>query len=116
MVVGEEVLEYLIDGALLAYDEPHGATQVNVVLLVLIGLPLCLCLPIDLLYGAGATGVWALAEVCLIEEGLVVGPEASILVLHEKAQHDLVLPLQLQIIIDHWSTGDLDPIACHKEV
>ena len=47
LVIGREVLKHLIDGALLANDEPHRSAQIDVIFLILLSLALCFGLFID---------------------------------------------------------------------
>ena len=60
--------------------------------------------------------IWHLVEVCLVKEWFVEGPEPAILVFHHKAKHDLVLPLELQLSLNHGLTCNFNSIPCHEEI
>ena len=92
LIVGEEVFQNLIYGSFLTNDQPHGPVQVDVVLLVFVGLSLGLRLLVDRLGDVVSIDVRLLAEVGLVEERFVVRPQATILVLHQEAEHDLIFP------------------------
>ena len=74
LIVGEEVFQDLIYWSFLADDQPHWPVQVDIVLLVLVGLSLCLRLLIDRFDHVVSVYVRLLAEVSLVEEWFVVGP------------------------------------------
>ena len=92
LIVWEEVLQDLINGSFLTDDQPHRPVQVNIVLLVLVGLPLRLRLFIDSFDNVVSIHVRLLTEVGLIQKWFIVGPQATILVLHQEPKHDLIFP------------------------
>jgi len=116
LVVGEKVLQHLINRALLTDNEPHGPAKIYIILFVLVRLALRLRLLVDMFIDAVALFGRALAEVVLVEEGLVVGPETPILVLHHEPQNNLILPFQFQLVLYDWRACDLDALAHHQPV
>ena len=116
LIVGEKVLQHLINRALLTDNEPHGPAKIYIILFVLVRLALRLRLLVDMFIDAVALFGRALAEVVLMEEGLVVGPETPILVLHHEPQNNLILPFQFQLVLYDWRACDLDALAHHQPV
>ena len=82
----------MINGSFLTDDQPHRPVQVNIVLFVLVGLPLRLRLFIDRFDDIVSIHVWLLTEISLVQEWFIIGPQATILVLHQEPKHDLILP------------------------
>ena len=95
LIVRKEVFQYLINGSFFANDKPHRSAQVDVILFVFISFALGFCFFVNLLNSPNATFSWTLAEVVLMQERFIVGPQAPVLVLHKESQHYLVFPLQL---------------------
>ena len=113
LIVWEEVFQDLINGSFLTDDQPHRPVQVNIVLFVLVGLPLRLRLFIDRFDDVVSIHVWLLTEVCLVQEWFIVGPQATILVLHQEPKHDLILPFQANLAVLDWCTCDRYAISSH---
>ena len=85
LIVGEEILEHVVDRAFLANDQPHCFRHVDIVLFILVSFPLLLRLFVNLLFNTIPIFFGSLQKVIGLEEGLVVNPEATILMLHEES-------------------------------
>ena len=85
LVIRWEVLQHHVDWAFFANNQPHWATQIDIVFFVFFGFPLRISLLVDGLLNVETC--WAiehrnLVEERLVKEWLVVGPEPAILMLH----------------------------------
>ena len=120
LIVRWEVFEHLIDRALFSNDQPHRSAQVHIVLFVFFSFTLSFCLNIGSLGDSSAVTIWNLIELGLFQEGLIVGPQTPVLMLHQEPQYSLLFRL-LQPILNllpwkYWCTCDFDALSCDEKV
>lgn len=116
LIVGEEVFEDLIHGALLPNDQPHRLLQVNVILFIFVLLSLLFRLLVVVpLEGIQARPMRYLSKIAMIQLWLVVRPQFTILRFKDKAKNYRVGRFEFPQLFEG-SAVHHNPVPCHDEI